>query len=243
MATPEGQVPEPEAEAPAEAPWWQAGGWDAEPDVHQLRQHQQYYNAMQDRNTRDFYLEQTLRSGNELPEGMSLAEAKEILRAAHKQANDPWAQAYQEPEVDEGPQFDITRLPDIIDQRVNQTVEQRINAYQQQQAQETANRQAEQDFNAELGRFRDQNGLDDRELGMLRNHAISLAQQPNATFNSVKDVVSAAYKDMEAVRDHWLATAAERQLQAPQRISPAGPSTTTEALPKNLREVVERLQR
>jgi hypothetical protein len=222
----------------APSPWssWEQAGWDpSSSNPYQVREALNFYSALQDRNQRDFYLERTL-AGHELPEGMSLSEAKEAIAAAHKAKMDPWSRLEESGigmDEDIGLQaLDQSQLDQVIQARIDSALQ----AERDRQSQERFQQQLEAEFSREFERVKSTNNLTDDEAGFIAAHASTLYQQnPNMPMSTYFDQAHSAYMTNQERR---FAEWAKQQGQAPATTSPGSSAApASDQQPQNMDDV------
>ena len=231
-------IPEPEG-APGANPWesWQGAGIDPSYDPHQARQALGFWDALRNRDQRDYALEQLVR--NELPDGMSWREAREAL-AGMNQAPNPWDQMDQDaPEQHyDQPQ---TLDPNALRQAIEYEMEQRF-AARDAQAEQTRQQQAyEAEFTSEASRVAKANDLDEQETLYLAAEANMLrASMPYAPTSQVMDEAGKRYIARMNAR---LQSLTQIQQGGPAAPLPPGAIPSDQQVPKNAEEANEAARR
>ncbi len=239
-------IPEAQGDEPQGNPWesWQGAGIDPSYDPHQARQALGFWDALRNRDQRDYALEQLVR--NDLPDGMSWREAQEILRGQQEPQETPWDQFGQqeEPEYEEQqympqqqPQFD----PRQFQQAVDFTVDQKIAAYEQQRQQEAQQAAFEQEFQREAQRVSGQYKMGDEETVWLAAQANMMRQ--NMPYASTSEVMDQAGKQIDGVLKARLQAMTQQQQETPAAPMPPGSTPSDQQVPdsaESLREAGRR---
>lgn len=243
--------PEPAGEPSVPSPWapWEQAGWDpANANPYEARQAVDYYKGLQDRDQRDFYLEQTLR-GHELPEGMSWAEAREAIQSVARAKANPWEQFSQEPPqaADDGYQYGggddfQAYTPEQLDQVMQARIQEALAAERQRSNQERQQQQLESDFGREYERLQSEHSLYDYEAKAIGSQVASqIGVNPAA---SVKDLFAQAHAEHQQTLEKRFAEMAMRQQGAPNTASPTstGQVLNPNQAPSSLDELRQRTE-
>ena len=249
MATlpPPEDMPIPETNEPAEDPWaqWRGAGIDPSYDPQQARQAIGFWDALRNRDQRDYALEQLVR--NELPDGMSWRDARELL-AQQSQKPSPWDglgggdpgyadPAYADQNYQQPPALDPNALREAIEYEMEQRFAARDAA-----AEESRRQQAyESEFTSEASRVAKQHKLDDHETLYLAAEANMLrASMPYAPTSQLMDEAGKRYVASVNSRLQALSQIQEGSPAAP---LPGGPIPSDQQVPQNAQEAQEAARR
>lgn len=245
----------PQEQANPWEPWQQAGFDPAEYDPEDVRNAYEGWSALADRDQRPYLIERMLQ-GNEIPDGMSLAEVQEAANLYWQAKNDPfgnedymyadeqpgYSEAYgpeygvAEPPVgyDPSPNMDPNYLRSVWQQDTEAIVEQRL-AEMEQQYQERAQFE---EFRTEMERLRSGNNLSDSDLQFLAPRAAEYIQPGRP----ISEAVGQAWKDFDDWRRSSLAAFAQQQGRAPQTSPPGGMAASPDQPPRSLAEAREMME-
>lgn len=249
--------PQPEAEAaPQNSAWepWQQAGWQPdEVNPYEVRQAYDGWQALGNRDTRDYMLERMLQ-GNELPEGMSWQDAKEVIQQAWQQQQDPFAQQgygqqpYGQPgQVD---QYGYTQQdydqaaaqgidPYQLRQAWQQDMRSELQQFQQQLEQQYEERAQVEEFTRSMDSLKGQYSLNDSDMSFIAPRAAEYVQ-PGVPMSQA---IEQAYKDFDEWRRSAIASmASQQQQQAPQTFSPGGMAASPDQPPRSLTEAASMME-
>jgi hypothetical protein len=252
-------APEPESQAaPQNNPWepWQQAGWQPdEVNPYEVRQAYDGWQALGNRDTRDYMLERMLQ-GNELPEGMSWQDAKEVIQQAWQLQQDPFIQqgqagpdpyAGQQGQVD---QYGYTQQdyadaaqqgidPYQLRQAWQQDMRSELQQFQQQLEQQYEERAQAEEFTRSMDSLKGQYNLNDSDMSFIAPRAAEYVQ-PGVPMSQA---IEQAFKDFDEWRRSAIASMAnEQQQQSPQTFSPGGLAPSPEQPPRSLSEAAAMME-
>lgn len=247
--------PQPESEAqPQGNPWepWQQAGWQPEEvNPYEVRQAYDGWQALGNRDTRDYMLERML-AGNELPEGMSWQDAKEVIQQAWQAQQDPFAQpmdpyAGQLGQVDQYgySQQDYADAaaqgidPYQLRQAWQQDMRSELQQFQQQLEQQYEERAQVEEFTRSMDSLKGQYNLNDSDMSFIAPRAAEYVQ-PGVPMSQA---IEQAYRDFDEWRRSAIASmASQQQQQAPQTFSPGGMAASPDQPPRSLSEAASMME-
>jgi hypothetical protein len=253
---PEGvpEPPQPEAEAnPQGNPWepWQQAGWQPdEVNPYEVRQAYDGWQALGNRDTRDYMLERMLQ-GNELPEGMSWQDAKEVIQQAWQMQQDPFMQQgqFMDPYAEQQDQYGYTQQdyaeapqqevdPYQLRQAWQTDIRGELQQFQQHLEQQYEERAQAEEFNRSMDSLKSQHSLNDSDMSFIAPRVAEYVQ-PGVPMSQAVDQ---AYKDFDEWRRNAIASMASQQQQAPQTFSPGGLAASPDQPPRSLAEAASMME-
>lgn len=250
--------PPPEAESqatPQNNPWepWQQAGWEPnEVNPYEVRQAYDGWQALGNRDTRDYMLERML-AGNELPEGMSWQDAKEVIQYAWQQQQDPFAQQQMaDPYAQPGQPDQYGYTQQDYDQAAAQGIDpyqlreawqhdmrSELQQFQQQLEQQYEERAQAEEFTRSMDALKGQYSLNDSDMSFIAPRAAEYVQ-PGVPMTQA---VEQAFKDFDEWRRSAIASMAnQQQQQAPQTFSPGGMAASPDQPPRSLSEAASMME-
>jgi hypothetical protein len=238
MATnpPDFQVPDGEPAAPETNPWenWQSAGIDPSYDPGQARQALSFWDALSNRDQREYAVEQIVR--NELPEGMTWREVKEIARQQAAAAQpDPWENVMGQPQEEQyyEPQaqaIDPAALRAALRAEMEQEFSQRDQAAAQQRQQE----EFQAEFTRETEKAVEKQKLSKDWMPAIAAEANLLHQHmPYATTEQLVEAAGVKVKKQLLAQIHALS---QMQDESPAAPLPGGATPSAQQVPQNARE-------
>lgn len=242
------EQPQPEQHAePQGNPWepWQQAGWQPdEVNPYEVRQAYDGWQALGNRDTRDYMLERML-AGNELPEGMTWQDAKEAIQQTWQMRQDPFMQ--QDPYGQQGqyeqfgqeqPQYEQQVDPYALREAWQQDMRAEMQQFQQQLQQQAEERAQMEEFTRSMDSLRSSHNLSEADMSFIAPRAAEYVQ-PNVPMSQAIDQ---AYKDFDEWRRSAIASMASQQQQAPQSFAPGGIAASPDQPPRSLAEAASMME-
>ena len=229
---PEGDPP------PPGTPWdgWAGAGIDPNYDPQQARQALGFWDALRNRDQRDYAVEQLVRG--DLPQGMSWAQAQQILQDA-AQPPDPWQGVVTPPGTDPNEMYYESQAPpidpDALRKAMEAEMDRRFAERDQQQQQQRQQEAFEAEFARETERVAEKFGLSREEMPWLAAQANLLhPSMPYATTSQLVEAAGEAVNKQLMARLQALAT--QQETKPPAAPLPPGSVPSDQQVPQNAQD-------